>query len=136
MVSSEGGKVDGMKHRAMVVLLVLGAAVAGFLSVGLVRAADDGPDLGEPVVVTPSAEPSPGPSLSGSTGRATTGDDGEGKAGTPEKSTPTPRKIKAEPVKPPSPRPGGGGDDDDDGGGDDGGGDDDGGDDGGGDDDD
>ncbi|WP_188190484.1 hypothetical protein [Nonomuraea sp. SYSU D8015] len=116
-----------MKHRAMVVLLVLGAAVVGFMSVGWVRAADSGPELGRPVVVTPSPDSPPTPSR---TDPPVSGSSGESTASTPDKSTPqkstadkpTPRKSKAEPVKPPSPRPGGDGDDDDD---DDGGDDDD-----------
>ncbi|MFC5834101.1 hypothetical protein [Nonomuraea insulae] len=106
-----------MKHRGMVIILVLGLAAAGFMSVQLVRAADEGPDLGGPVVVSRSpaastssmgrsAEPSP---RAGSTGKSAEPGEGE---------RPAPRKTKAEPVKPPSPRPGGG-DDDDDGGGDD-----------------
>lgn len=138
MVSSKGDKVDGMKHRALVVLLVLGAAAAGFMSVGWGRAAG-GPDLGDPVVVSPppepasersptsssSARPSP-PGPTGNGGESTVGTPDESTVGTPDestpkKSTPAPRKTKAEPVKPPSPRPGGGGgDDDDDDGGDDG----------------
>ncbi|RVX47700.1 hypothetical protein EDD27_10647 [Nonomuraea polychroma] len=125
MVSSKGVKVDSMKQRAMVMLFGLGVAVAGFLSVGLVNAADRGSDLGEPVVVSPSpsasAAASPDRSQSPSPDRSQSGD----AAGTPQKTEskrPTPRKTKAEPVKPPSPRPGGVGDDDDD---DDDGGDDD-----------
>ncbi|MDP4511063.1 hypothetical protein [Nonomuraea turcica] len=110
-----------MKQRAMVMLFGLGAAVAGILSVGLVNAADRGSDLGEPVVVSPSPSGSPDRSQSPSPGRSQSGD----AAHAPEKTEskrPTPRKTKAEPVKPPSPRPGGGdddGSDDDDDGGDD-----------------
>ncbi|MFG1702726.1 hypothetical protein ACFLIM_06000 [Nonomuraea sp. M3C6] len=113
-----------MKHRGTMILLVLGVAVAGFMSVGLVRAADDGPDLGEPVVVervpgervtsTPASTASPS---------ASTGNDGEPSPTKSASERPSPRKTKAEPVKPPSPRPGGGDDDDaddDDGGGGDG----------------
>ncbi|TDD00636.1 hypothetical protein E1292_28240 [Nonomuraea deserti] len=120
-----------MKQRGTVILLVLAAAVAGFMSVGLVQAAEE-PDLGGPVVVTPSpdghstydprtSDPTPSgqktsrPAVSGSPSK-----------NTPRHSAgPTPRRTKAEPVRPPSPRPGGGDDDDDDDDGDDGGGDDD-----------
>lgn len=45
-----------MRYRGTVILLVLGVAVAGFMSVGLVRAAGQEADLGGPIVVTP--EPS------------------------------------------------------------------------------
>jgi hypothetical protein len=124
MVSSKDIRVDLMKQRAMVILLVLGAAAAGFLSVGLVHAAGGGPDLGGPVVVSPSPGSSLGSGPSDSHTPRPTGDAGESTASTADKSAakPTPRKTAAEPVKPPSPRPGGGGgggDDDDDGGGDD-----------------
>ncbi|NRQ35451.1 hypothetical protein HII36_27005 [Nonomuraea sp. NN258] len=94
-----------MKRPAPLVLLLAGAAVAGFLAIGLASVADSGPTLGEPVVV------------SGSPGQETPRAD----------PTPTPRKTKtkAEPVKPPSPHPGGdddgaGGNDDRAGGDDDG----------------
>ncbi|MFB9204298.1 hypothetical protein ACFFV7_24100 [Nonomuraea spiralis] len=73
-----------------VVLLLVGMTAAGFLSVGWVRAADGGPDLGESVLVSPTPGTSPG--------------------GVRPFTTPG---TKAEPVKPPSPKPGGGDDDGD-----------------------
>jgi hypothetical protein len=91
VVSSWRLTIGIMKRRASVVLLLAGMTAAGFLSAGLVRAADDGPDLGESVVVSPSPA------------RTTT-------AVRPSMAP----KTKAEPVKPPSPKPGGGEDDDDD----------------------
>ncbi|MBB6555157.1 hypothetical protein [Nonomuraea rubra] len=133
-----------MKHRGTVILLGLLVAAAGVMSVELVRAADEELDLGGPVVVSPSSSPSagsasrpvrtgdegsvPDPVRTGTSEPARTGEaspgasPGAGKSGEPGASVrPSPRKTKAEPVKPPSPRPGGGDDDDDD---DDGGGDD------------
>ncbi|TDD24944.1 hypothetical protein [Nonomuraea diastatica] len=119
-----------MKQRGTVILLVLAAAVAGFMSVGLVQAAEE-PDLGGPVVVTPSPDghstsdprtSSPTPSGQKTSEPAVSGSPSKS-PGPRHSAGSTPRKTKAEPVKPPSPRPGGGDDDDDDG--DDGGGDDD-----------
>ncbi|NJP89423.1 hypothetical protein HCN51_08190 [Nonomuraea sp. FMUSA5-5] len=133
-----------MKHRGTVILLALVAAAAGVMTVGLVRAADEELDLGGPVVVSPSSgrgsaarpvrgddgSPPEQPGRAGDTGDAepATSAKASPKAGPePSKSErpvraeqrPAPRKTKAEPVKPPSPRPGGDDDDDDDGGGDD-----------------
>ncbi|MGN9838361.1 hypothetical protein ACTMTI_09610 [Nonomuraea sp. H19] len=116
-----------MKRGVMVVLLVVGVAAAGVMSMGLVRAADRGPDLGGPVVVSPSpvqeksgspvqGSPEPAPSVNDEVGQSA------GEPAPENTARPTPRKTKAEPVKPPSPRPGGDGNDDDD---DDGDGDDD-----------
>ncbi|YCK41960.1 hypothetical protein ACNF49_50355 [Actinomadura sp. ATCC 39365] len=87
MVSSERQTLYLMK-RVMLILVALTAA--GFLSAGWVRAADDGPDLGESVTVSTSPGTSAGdvrPFTSPGTG--------------------------AEPVKPPAPKPGGGDDDGD-----------------------
>ncbi|TYB55073.1 hypothetical protein FXF51_46255 [Nonomuraea sp. PA05] len=139
-----------MKHRGTVILLALLAAGAGAMSVGLVRAADEELDLGGPVVVSPSSSPgganasravrgdegasepvrtddgASGPvrtDEAGASEPSRTGEASAAKSGEPVRSErPTPRKAKAEPVQPPSPRPGGGGgdDDDDDGGDDDG----------------
>ncbi|MEV4172347.1 hypothetical protein [Nonomuraea sp. NPDC049709] len=120
-----------MKHRGTMILLALGVAVAGVMSMGLVRAAGQNPDLGEPVVVSPSPSSPASAVPSGRAGEPTskagspTGSPGAEPGGSAEPGAserPTSRKSKAEPVEPPSPRPGGGGDDDDD----DGGGDDDG----------
>ncbi|MEO3798427.1 hypothetical protein [Nonomuraea sp. B1E8] len=109
-----------MKQRGTVILLVLAAAVAGFMSVGLVQAAEE-PDLGGPVVVTPSPDghrtddprtSDPGPSGQTTSEPAVSGS--PSKSPEPRHSVgPTPRRTKAEPVRPPSPRPGGGDDDDD-----------------------
>ncbi|MGR6923496.1 hypothetical protein ACU635_55345 [[Actinomadura] parvosata] len=142
-----------MKHRGTVILLALVAAAAGVMTVGLVRAADEELDLGGPVVVSPSsgrgsaARPVRGDDGSAPEQPARAGDaDDAGPASSAEASPeagpepsksdeparaerPAPRKTRAEPVKPPSPRPGGDDDGDDggdDGGGSDGGGDDDG----------
>ncbi|MBF8191894.1 hypothetical protein ITP53_40690 [Nonomuraea sp. K274] len=135
-----------MKHRAMVILLIVGVATAGFIWAGFVRAAEAPPDLGGPIVVTPSpghgTHSTPGSSSPGSdptpgSGEPTPVRSGEptpARSGEPTPATstttaktleptgtarPAPRKTKAEPVKPPSPRPGGDDDDDDDDGGDD-----------------
>jgi hypothetical protein len=135
-----------MKHRGTVILLALLVAAAGVVSVGLVQAADEELDLGGPVVVSPSSSPGtgsasrsvrsedegsvPDPARTGQAGTSEPARAGEAspgaspgavKSGEPVRSErPAPRKTKAEPVKPPSPRPGGGDDgDDDDGGGDD-----------------
>nr|SBO92705.1 syntenic homolog of Saccharomyces cerevisiae YPR104C (FHL1) [Nonomuraea gerenzanensis] len=114
------------------ILLALAVAAAGVMSVELVRAADEELDLGGPVVVSPSSSPgSASASRSVREGDAGAPEDGATSepppqaeaspsatptvSGEPVRSErPTPRKTKAEPVKPPSPRPGGGGDDDDD----------------------
>ncbi|WP_326828907.1 hypothetical protein OIE13_27660 [Streptosporangium sp. NBC_01810] len=123
-----------MKHRGAVILLVLGLVAVGFMSMGFMRAANEGSDLGGPVVVSPSpgrggqGTPSASPGKSGEPGSGVnSGDPGSGvKSGDPGSASPgksekparsaqpTPRKSKAEPVRPPSPRLGGGGDDDDD----------------------
>ncbi|SDJ54477.1 hypothetical protein [Nonomuraea jiangxiensis] len=145
-----------MKRRVAVIFLLLGAVTAGFAAMELVRAVDNGPNLGKPVVVSPSSDeggldtrppstqpvgdsrsraPGEGQSLSPGQGRSPADDRSPAStveptpSGSAEPSArPTPRKTKAEPVKPPSPRPAGGDDDDDDDGGaddDDGDGDDD-----------
>ncbi|WP_156325794.1 hypothetical protein [Nonomuraea sp. SBT364] len=111
-----------MKRRAPLVVILVGVALAGFMAYGLAQVAGRGPELGGPVVVSHTAN---------SGGTPATTPERTATPGTtpPETPTPTPtaspskRKTKAEPVKPPSPRPGG--DDDDDGGDDDGGDDDD-----------
>ncbi|AQZ66381.1 unnamed protein product [[Actinomadura] parvosata subsp. kistnae] len=130
------------------ILLALVAAAAGVMTVGLVRAADEELDLGGPVVVSPSsgrgsaARPVRGDDGSAPEQPGRAGDTGEAEPVSSAKASPeagpepskseeparaerpAPRKTKAEPVKPPSPRPGGGDDGDDDDDGDDGGGDD------------
>ncbi|MEW9547375.1 hypothetical protein [Nonomuraea sp. NPDC050783] len=79
-----------MRSRAVVVLLGLGAVVAGLTSVGWVRAADKGSDLGGPIVVSPT--PSAGPEV----------------VERSRKAVSVPREVMtAEPVKLPAPRPGG-----------------------------
>lgn len=88
MVSSDGRTLNLMK-RVMLILVALTAA--GFLSAGWVRAADDGPDLGDSVTVSSS------PGTSAGDVRPVTSPGTE-----------------AEPVKPPAPKPGGGDDDGDD----------------------
>ncbi|SDK09513.1 hypothetical protein SAMN05421874_105103 [Nonomuraea maritima] len=120
-----------MKHRAMVILLVVAVAVAAIMATGLlVQATEREADLGGPVVVTPrtkvSSEPTPNPQNTASRGVRTPGATPVPGAGeptaTPDRPTPTPtqagstaqRENRAEPVAPPSPRPGGGDDDDDD----------------------
>lgn len=100
-----------MKHRAMVILLVVAVAVAAIMVTGLlVQATEKESDLGGPVVVTPrakvSSEPAPSPQNTASRGVRT-----PAPGATPP---PTRREPGAEPVTPPSPRPGGGDDDDDD----------------------
>ncbi|WP_345575420.1 hypothetical protein [Nonomuraea rosea] len=126
-----------MKHRGAVILLALGVAAAGFMSMGLVRAAEERPELGGPVVV--SSSPKEGVSTSLEEGASASPREGASDSPSPRRSEepepvaesdepgsspvhksvpPSSHKTKAEPVKPPSPRPGGG-DDDDDGGGDD-----------------
>ncbi|WP_336209990.1 hypothetical protein [Nonomuraea sp. LPB2021202275-12-8] len=112
-----------MRRRAPLATLLIGATVAGFLAIGLVRAAGSGPDLGEPVVVSqtpmgstrsrPDRTPSGEPPAATSTPTATSGPSKQPAA------SPSARRTKAEPVPPPSPRPGGDDDDDDDDGGDD-----------------
>ncbi|MEV0622372.1 hypothetical protein AB0I81_54280 [Nonomuraea sp. NPDC050404] len=128
-----------MKHRGTVILLVLLAAAVAVTSVGLVQAADSGPDLGEAIMVSPSPLASPGRASASETlrtGESKPTQSGESDPTRPGESPsvgsspspsadrspserPTARKTKAEPVKPLSPRPGGGDDDDDDDGGDD-----------------
>lgn len=88
MVSS-GRQTLYLMKRVLLILVALTAA--GFLSAGLVRAAGDGPDLGESVTVSTS------PGTSAGDVRPFTSPGTE-----------------AEPVKPPAPKPGGGDDDGDD----------------------
>ncbi|MFI7455006.1 hypothetical protein ACIBQX_46575 [Nonomuraea sp. NPDC049714] len=126
-----------MRRRAPLAALLTGVAVAGFLAIGLVQAAGSGPDLGEPVVVSPAPVDStrtrqdraptgePPSSIPTSTSIPTSASAPAASA-TPEPTstkrpaiTPSERTAKVEPVRPPSPRPGGDDDDDDDGGDDD-----------------
>ncbi len=108
--------LDVMRRRAPLAALLIGMAVAGLVAIGFVRVAGSGPDLGGPVVIsqtplgsaqprqdrTPAEPPSAGPTSSG-------------EAPTERPAiTPSERTAKAEPVGPPSPRPGGDDDDDDD----------------------
>ncbi len=130
--------LGAMKRRAPLVMIVAGVVLAGFMVYGFTLAAGSGPELGGPVVVSRSAgsegaatpertaAPEPAPettpeSTPEATREATPEATPEGTpAGTPEPAaSPSKRKTKAEPVRPPSPRPGGDDDDDDDGGDDD-----------------
>ncbi|MFG1945521.1 hypothetical protein [Nonomuraea sp. NPDC048826] len=129
-----------MKSRAPLLAILAGLLVAAVVTIGFVRVAASGPELGGPVVVSNeppgNAEPTEDAAIPEPTEDAAIPEPTEDAAtpqptestatpapetpasedDTPEASARTPsvsREAKAEPVRPPSPRPGGDDDDDD-----------------------